>query len=163
MAAYTAEKKSHFLSRSWRITLVALALLVLATPLWPVVLSLPISGSPTEFTCFFGFVFVLGSWGLYEALFNRVVTSPEGIEYHFAMYRITTTWSNVKHIETNPFGIVNVVLREPALKGIPPFSWYFKLVGYDRLIQLSPYVSDWTASELVQDIRRYAPHAFETG
>jgi hypothetical protein len=104
---------------------------------------------------------VLCGWCLYEALFNRIVTSPIRIKCHFALYRISTPWTNVKHIETNPFGIVNIVLSEPALTGIPLFSWYFKLFGSDRSIQLSPYVSDWKSSELVQDIRHYAPYAYE--
>jgi hypothetical protein len=161
MISSAPDSRSYSLSRPWRITLVVLALLLLATPLWPVVLSLHISGSPLEFACFFSFILVLSGWCLCEALFNRIVTSSVGIEYHFAVYKITTPWTNVKQIETNPYGVVNIVLHEPALKGIPPFSWYFKLFGYDRSIRLSPYVSDWKSSELVQDIRHYAPHAFE--
>ena len=84
--------------------------LILTLPIWPLMLHLDIVGSWIAFAWLGVIVCILGIGGGYEALRSRVVTSPNGIAYYSVLYRIESTWSNVKSFTQNEYGFVNLVL-----------------------------------------------------
>jgi hypothetical protein len=97
----------------------------------------------------------------------RLVTSPEGIAYYSASYRISTPWSNVAgpgmRVENNRerTRVTGLELRQPA----PIFEvqrWLrFLLVDQPSFfIPISYVVKDWQNGELAEDIRRYAPQVW---
>lgn len=71
---------------------------------------------------------------------------------------IRINWDNIERIENNLFGVVNIVLRRPLSYGCL-VDWYARLMGLDKLVQISPFVDNWQTSELVKDIQTYSPHA----
>lgn len=155
-------RKVYSIKNSIRITGVAVSFLLASAPVWPYVLGMKTSGTTLDFLCFLAFCWGLAGVSLLGGLFSRIIISPEGIE-HFAppLYKITTSWNNVTGIERNPYGFVQLILQEPAFSANPLWAWYYRLFGYDRLIQLSFFVEDWTKSELIAEIRHYAPHIFK--
>ena len=151
----------HHLSPNWRLFFLVSGIACFLIPIFPLVVYKNATSSLWGIVCLLGFFFGLGAISLYEAAFNRIITSPAGIEYHCSPYRIRTVWVNTVRIEANPYGVINLVLRDPALSGFPLFSWYFKVFGYDRLIQISPYMANGDASPLIVELKRFAPHLFE--
>lgn len=102
---------------------------------------------------------------------SRVVISPSGIEVHTVERVVKTSWENVDRIgEMCPTPMTKprqgLILREPAVR----FSWWVigfsrrNLIqnGQDRFIDLQTFGINWRDNGLGREIRRYAPHLFES-
>jgi hypothetical protein len=98
-------------------------------------------------------------WCYREASSSRVELSSSGLKVYSVLYQVTSTWSNVERLDMSPFGGQILHLREPGLKSVFPLTLWFRLSGYDRRIQLAPFVTDRRTSELLRDIQIFAPHA----
>jgi hypothetical protein len=100
---------------------------------------------------------------LYIANCTRIITSPEGIEYHELAHSVTTTWDNVQRIGIVPgLGAAEgLLLRRPALQVRKGMAWAVKEQVHGRIIPLTPFGLFWRESDLGEDIKRYAPHVFE--
>lgn len=99
----------------------------------------------------------------YSAIQIRLIISPAGIEYYQVGYSVKTTWDNIARIGKIPTGRImaeGLILSEPALF---VSSWlarvkYIQTRG--KLIPLSSFKRNWKASELGQNIKKYAPRLF---
>ncbi len=97
----------------------------------------------------------------------RLVTSPEGIAYYSASYRIFTPWDNVAgpgiRIENTreKTRVRGLELRQPAPVFEIQSRLRFLVVNQPSLfIPIGYVVKDWQHGELADDIRRYAPQVW---
>ncbi len=92
------------------------------------------------------------------ALFSRIIISPSGIEYRLLGTRATAAWDKVDRIDLNPFGFINLMCREPIYQG-QIVNFLLRPLGYNRTIQLSPYIDDLGTSPLLLDLAQYLPNS----
>ena len=166
-------RKTYY-SRARTGTLVVLgALLLLTLAIW-LIRFVSNDGEDVRFRATLGVAYVLfSSLYLYRVWCDRIVISPEGLEYYRAKYCISTTWSNIERIAEAQVGQEHVdvlILREPSLR---LNNWLTRLSSDDRLswiehdaqfippgkaIPISLDFNDWRNSGLGRDIQRHLPH-----
>src|SRR6185436_15360777 len=84
----------------------------------------------------------LGLVGLaYGTVSGKLITSPENIERIALGMRVQATWDKVERIDINPQGFVNLIFKEPLYKN-SFINALCRPLGYDRTIQLSPFIDD---------------------
>ena len=150
-------RKTYPLAPSWRNVLIASGLLLALIPVLPFMLNSKLTGTIADFVCLFIFVYGFTAISVWYGLRTRLVTSPMGIECYALGLLASATWDTAERVDVNAFGIVNLVFSQPYARS-RLFSWYTRGLGLYRLMQISPFVPDWQTTELLQDIRRYAPH-----
>lgn len=91
-----------------------------------------------------------------ELAVGRIETSPSGVACYSSGYTFGTEWANVDRIDVNAFGFANLHFRHRP-NHVPILLRILSGSGYDRMIQLSPYIESATTSELLVEIKRYAP------
>jgi hypothetical protein len=104
--------------------------------------------------------FFIGITTFLAALRMRLVFSPLGIELHQPGFRLYAAWSDVVLIDRVHFGralVDGLVLRKSELQADKITRWSIKFWRLDREIPLQPFSWRWRASELGDDLRRYAP------
>lgn len=111
---------------------------------------------------------------------SRIITSPQGLEYHTAGFSIFTAWDNIERIDQIPTfkdvrpvvrrlftknaligfagQVEGLVLRQPV--AIKTSRWEGKATETHQHIILSEEFKMWRGSGLEQDFRQYAPHLF---
>ncbi len=93
---------------------------------------------------------------VYEFSVGRIETSPKGIVCYSSGYHFGTSWENIDRIEVSSFGIANLMFKEQP-DHTPLLLTLGKGLGYHRMLQLSSYIESAATSELLQEIKRYAP------
>jgi hypothetical protein len=92
----------------------------------------------------------------YGVITSRIITSPKGVESISFGLRAQGTWDKVEKVDINPYGFVNLMFRETIYKN-RLVNGIFRPLAYNRTIQLSPYIEDLSASNLLRDIEKYVP------
>jgi len=150
-------KKNYFMSTSWRLLMIVLGMGLFCTLLFPLLPGMKVKGSINDvigLIILFGFLWALIT---IEAFTGKIVSSPTGIEWHtFLFIRLSASWKDAHHIETNPFGFVSLVFSQPYHPTRRIFSSLGKVNPY-RKIQISLYIEDYHTSGLIKDIELYAP------
>ena len=88
------------------------------------------------------------------ALESKVITSPAGLEYHELLIMANISWEQVSSVVKNPFGIVQLHTKTP-IYAQPWLDRCMRFWGYDRHINISPYIEDLANSQLLLDIQTY--------
>lgn len=98
---------------------------------------------------------------VYATFKVRLITSPEGIEYHQLGYTLRSSWSNISHVGRAAKGFTKIeglILHEP---GQLTTNWLSRAQNAEaaaRGIPLSIFTSNWANSELGKDLQQYAPN-----
>jgi hypothetical protein len=127
-------------------------------PLFPLLPGVKVTGPATDWLVFSSIFIGVGLLSIVYGVSTRIITSPQELTTSSVGVSIRISWDNIERIENNQFGVVNLILRRPLSYGCLA-NWYLRLMGLDRLVQISPFVDDWQTSELAKDIQAYAPHA----
>ena len=101
---------------------------------------------------------------LYWCQTLRIVTSPNGISYYnMGLYTIHSSWDNIDRIDLVNFRLLGkqrcIILRNGAKLG--PWTDIALAVSREqrgRIIPIPRFSGFGKYEELVQDIKRYAPH-----
>jgi len=158
-----SQPKIHHLPRSMRISLfVATGILIALSLLPPFLPSTKMIADPgLKYALLLLLTLPSAAWFYVEASSSRIVITSAGIEIFSVLYRISSSWENVNRLDISPFGGQILHLREPGLRSIFPLTLWFRMSGYDRRIQLAPFVADRRKSDLLRDIQLFAPHAIK--
>jgi hypothetical protein len=105
-------------------------------------------------------IFVSGftGWIIYGAQISKIATSPDGIESVMLGIRVKAAWDKIEKIDMAPDGFVNLVFKEPIYKG-EFANAFLGLLGYHKIIQLSPFIDDLATSILLRDLAKYVPNS----
>ena len=146
-------RKSYYLKN--RVPLLILATCTLAFGVW-----LTISLHSIAIAILYLFVVAF----IYTCQTVRIVTSPSGISYYnMGMYAIHSSWENIDRVDLVDFWLLGkqrCILLKNGAKLAP---WTDIALGVSReqrgrTIPIPRFYGFGKYNELVQDIKRYAPH-----
>lgn len=113
--------------------------------------------NPTPFVAgLFGGSFCLATGMIGTVLNQKLVVARSGIEYHVGLSRIKASWKDVEKIVSR----WDVFPRTEGL--IVPKIGDLPLLLSKLFIPLSLFAENWRDSELGQEIKKHAPHLFES-
>ena len=103
---------------------------------------------------------------MYASQTVRIVTSPNGISYYnMGVYAIHSTWDNIDRIDLVDSMLLGkqrcIILRNGAKLGLwttIDIAWGVSREQRGRIISIPRFYGFGKYDELVQDIKRYAPH-----
>ena len=101
---------------------------------------------------------------IYACQTVRIVTSPNGISYYnMGVYAIHSTWENIDRIDLVDFRLLGkqrcILLKDGAKLGLwTDIAWAVSREQRGRTIPIPRFYGYGKYDELVQDIKRYAPH-----
>lgn len=153
----------------WRQVIMTVLITGVLLTFCPIVLVLATGGEGVSLIiAFVGTFAVMAVYFLYLSSRIRVITSPNGIEYHQQGYYLHATWENVESIGKVNFGRLEregLFVRNALMKTTSIYRILHGSAVYDvrsRFIPFTPLMPDWRDSELGLDILQYAPHVFDT-
>lgn len=143
----TLSQKTHYLNKSMRYLMIGCGLLVWIIPLLPFMVHATDPGSAKDFAILFGLVTCLSLPCLIYAFGCRLVTTNEGIKNYssFPFYSFIA-WKDVLQIKKGGLGSV-ILIAAPKVSR-----------KTHRTIAISTFIENWSKSELVSEIKKYAPH-----
>jgi len=101
---------------------------------------------------------------LYACQTLRIVTSPNGISYYnIGLYTIHSSWNNIDRIDLVNFRLLGkqrcIILRNGVKLGLwTDMALAVSREQRGRIIPIPKFSGFGKYEELVQDIKRYAPH-----
>ena len=138
--------KVHYLNKSMRFLMIGCGLIVWIIPLMPFLAHATNLGDIRDFIIPLGVVFIASVACLIYAFGCRLITTAEGIiDYGYYPFHSFKSWKDLERIDIGGFGIVFLVFAPKAGRKT------------NRTISISTYIDDWNESELVTEIRKYAP------
>lgn len=116
------------------------------------------SGKATDFIWTSIFLGGISGAATYGIVTSKITTSPEGVETISFGVRIKASWDKVERVDINPYGFVNLIFKESLYKN-RFVNAFLRPLGYDRSIQLSPYIDDLATDTMLKDIANYVPNS----
>lgn len=100
-------------------------------------------------------------------LSEHIILSSSGIEYHRVGLTFHTKWESLREVNLHWFTPIEQegIFVDPDLIRITEWwigSYEYGVWRQKAFIPLSKFSDNWRDSELGQQIKRYAPHLFET-
>jgi hypothetical protein len=87
---------------------------------------------------------------------NKIILSPKGFNYVSFGISLLMAWDTVEKVVFDDYGIVNILFKEAIFQN----HWVNKIllpIASGHAIQLSVFIDDLTSSNLVRDIKYFAP------
>jgi len=121
-----------------------------------------------DYIAFFLMLPFMISWGVFflaTLIFTKVVTSPQGLEYHTLAYTIKVNWQEIKNLPNDETARQQASVSEPQASPcshVEPRRWT-RLVGVDvekrAMKQGIPLYmfGGYRGCQLMADVRKYAP------
>jgi len=98
----------------------------------------------------------------FEVMTGKIITSPSGIEWVTIGTHVQIPWEMVESINVRGLGYLSLVFKESIYKNIFVKS-LLRLLGSDKKIELTSYISNPLTSKLLSDVMQYAPNVRSEG
>ena len=130
-------KATYPLARIWRTLVIVLPVGLVVVCLLPLLTGI---ASEEASNLIWMAIAMGGIFGAYSCgtINSKIITSPAGIEAVALGIRLQATWDKVERVDINPYGVVNLLFKEPLYKS-KLVNALLRPLAYDRMIQLSPY------------------------
>jgi len=92
----------------------------------------------------------------FGTLTNKIILSPTGFKYVSFGISLFMAWDTAEKVVFDNYGIVNILFKEAIFQN----HWANKIllpIASGHAIQLSAFIDDLTSSNLVRDIKHFAP------
>ena len=87
---------------------------------------------------------------------NKIILSPLGFEYVSFGISLLMSWSLVEKIGIDDFGFISIFFKEPIFRN----RWANRIllpIATGHVIQLSSFIDDVSSTNLIKDIKHFAP------